>query len=47
LAPELVEACGHRFEIVRVDQGGHFFLREDPARTAALIRPALTPVSGT
>lgn len=41
LAPEVVDAYGHRFEIVPVDLGGHFFLREDPAGTAALIREAL------
>ncbi|MBL6634267.1 MAG: alpha/beta fold hydrolase [Thermoleophilia bacterium] len=43
LAPEVVDAYGHRFEIVPVDLGGHFFLREDPSGTAALIREAVRP----
>lgn len=41
LAPEVVEAYGHRFEIISVDLGGHFYLLERPAETAALIRGAL------
>ena len=47
LAPEVVQAYGHRFEIISVDLGGHFYLLERPAETAALIREALAPVSGT
>jgi len=47
LAPEVMQAYGHRFEIVPVGLGGHFYLLERPAETAALIRRALTPVSGT
>lgn len=47
LAPEVVQAYGHRFEIIPVDLGGHFYLLERPAETAALIREALIPVSGT
>ena len=41
LAPEVVQAYGHRFEIIPVDLGGHFYLLERPAETAALIREAL------
>ncbi|MFM8828616.1 MAG: alpha/beta fold hydrolase [Actinomycetota bacterium] len=47
LAPEVMEAYGHRFEIIPVELGGHFYLLERPAETAELIRRALTPVSGT
>lgn len=47
LAPEVMRAYGHRFEIIPVDLGGHFYLLERPAETAALIRRALTPVPGT
>ena len=41
LAPEVVQAYGQRFEIIPVDLGGHFYLLERPAETAALIREAL------
>ncbi len=41
LSPRAVEAYGHRFDIVPVDLGGHFYLREQPAATADLIRRAL------
>lgn len=41
LSPRAVDAYGHRFDIVPVDLGGHFYLREDPAGTAALIRDAM------
>ena len=47
LAPDVMRAYGHRFEIIPVDLGGHFYLLERPAETADLIRRALTPVSGT
>lgn len=47
LAPEVMQAYGHRFEIIPVELGGHFYLLERPAETAALIRRALTPVPGT
>ncbi len=41
LSPSAVEAYGHRFDIVPVDLGGHFYPREQPAATAQLIRQAL------
>jgi len=41
LSPAVVDAYGHRFDIVPVDLGGHFYLRERPAETAALIRSLL------
>ena len=41
LSPGAVEAYGHRFDIVPVDLGGHFYPREQPAATADLIRRAL------
>jgi pimeloyl-ACP methyl ester carboxylesterase len=37
LAPEAVERYGDRIEIVPVEHGGHFYLRERPRATAALI----------
>jgi hypothetical protein len=37
LAPEAVERYGDRIEIVPVEHGGHFYLRERPRETAALI----------
>ncbi len=37
LAPEAVERYGDRIEIVPVDNGGHFYLRERPSATAALL----------
>jgi hypothetical protein len=37
LAPEAVERYGDRMEIVPVEHGGHFYLRENPGATAALI----------
>lgn len=42
LSPDAVQAYGSRFDIVPVDLGGHFYLREDPAATAALIRQAVS-----
>jgi hypothetical protein len=41
LSPSAVEAYSHRFDIVPVDLGGHFYPREQPAATAQLIRQAL------
>jgi pimeloyl-ACP methyl ester carboxylesterase len=38
LSAAAAEAYGDRFTIVPVGLGGHFYLREDPAGTAALIR---------
>jgi pimeloyl-ACP methyl ester carboxylesterase len=38
LSPRAVEAYGDRIVIVPVDLGGHFYPREDPGGTAALIR---------
>jgi pimeloyl-ACP methyl ester carboxylesterase len=37
LDPEAVERYGDRVEIVPVEHGGHFYLRERPRATAALI----------
>ena len=37
LAPEAVERYGDRMEIVPVEHGGHFYLREQPRATAALL----------
>lgn len=37
LAPEAVERYGDRIEIVPVEHGGHFYLRERPRATAALL----------
>ena len=37
LAPEAVERYGDRMEIVPVEHGGHFYLRENPGATAALL----------
>ena len=37
LAPEVVDRYGDRMEIVPVDHGGHFYLRERPRATAALL----------
>ncbi len=47
LAPEVETAYGHRFGIVPVDLGGHFYLMERPAETAGLIRQALAEGTGT
>ena len=41
LSPRAVEAYGHRFPIIPVDLGGHFFPLEHPVKTAGLIREAL------
>ncbi len=41
LSPAVAEAYGRRFTIRPVDLGGHFYFREDPAGTSALIRAAL------
>ncbi len=38
LMQEVVDQYGQRFEIVPVDLGGHFFLRQDPAGTARLLQ---------
>lgn len=41
LSPAAEEAYGAALDIRTVDLGGHFYLREDPAGTAAAIRAAL------
>ena len=41
LSPAVKEAYGRALDIRTVDLGGHFYLREDPAGTAAAIRAAL------
>ncbi|MBV9356614.1 MAG: alpha/beta hydrolase [Chloroflexi bacterium] len=38
LVRDVVDQYGQRFEIVPVDLGGHFFLRQDPAGTARLLQ---------
>jgi pimeloyl-ACP methyl ester carboxylesterase len=42
LSPAAVDAYGGRFAVVPVGLGGHFYPREDPAGTAALIRGVLS-----
>ena len=37
LAPEAVERYGDRIKIVPVEHGRHFYLRERPRTTAALL----------
>jgi pimeloyl-ACP methyl ester carboxylesterase len=38
LMQEVIDEYGRRFQIVPVDLGGHFFLREDPVGTARLVQ---------
>lgn len=40
LVPEAAERYGDRVDIVPVDLGGHFYLREQPERTAQLVAEA-------